>query len=360
MMRIQPCAFVALALFLTAMPCRSERIDINFYFDTNAYNTFGGNNPIAQAAREVFVQSVLDDMDVALVQSGLSQNSYDATFVDPAAFFLLGFASPSIELSLDTQVAADRFSYGGDVALIIVDEPFGACGDASKPATISSSNDDDFAFVALDFLCILAFEEVAPHEMGHILAADHEPADDPDEQHIAKPYNHAHIDTVNQLQTVMASDSDVCGPQCDMRVQYSDPARNFAGTSIVSGDSLVSDVVHLIDNDNSFVTVAGYRHRPPTITECGAEFFNCPPGCGTTPYLMWWEGQNASGYQVDRKNFLGIWTSYYSGSNSSSPASTGTLHAEYFRVRAVNLAGLFSGWCPMTLFVQCDLDQNPW
>lgn len=250
--------FFVLLVFLAGPQAMGATIGISVHFEQGAINEIG-----SQSSREAFAQTMVDDMEVALAQSSLGQHSYRIVYVDPTPFPLVGFASPAIELSLDSQVRQDRNSFGADVAVLLHDLTGQPCGEASTPTSISASNADAFAFIAFDWVCILAFEETSPHETGHILAADHEPPDALPQG--AKPYNHAHINSTAQLQSVMASAPNICGPQCDTRLQYSDPSKNFAGTSVVSGNSQVADVVRLIDDDNSFLTVAAYRQpvSPP-------------------------------------------------------------------------------------------------
>jgi hypothetical protein len=96
----------------------------------------------------------------------------------------------------------------------------------------------------------------------------------------------------------------------------------------------------------------------PSLTACGDFFLGCPPGCGSSPYLMSWSGQYASTYRV-QKQIFGTWANWYTGSSTQSFASTGTNYAEFFRVRAEN-AGGNSGWCNIALSVQCSELQHPW
>lgn len=88
-------------------------------------------------------------------------------------------------------------------------------------------------------------------------------------------------------------------------------------------------------------------------------FLGCPYGCMSSPYLMSWVGQNASSFVVQKQGYFG-WDNWYSGPNTSSFASTGTIYDEYFRVKAVNAAGLGSNWCQMSLRVQCSETMDPW
>jgi hypothetical protein len=74
---------------------------------------------------------------------------------------------------------------------------------------------------------------------------------------------------------------------------------------------------------------------------------------------MSWVGQNASSFVVQKQGYFG-WDNWYSGPNTSSFASTGTIYDEYFRVKAVNAAGLGSNWCQMSLRVQCSETMDPW
>ena len=105
----------------------------------------------------------------------------------------------------------------------------------------------------------------------------------------------------------------------------------------------------------------GQPPSPPSPTVyCSTLFLNCPYGCMSSPYQMFWGGTGAASFEVQRRNYYGVWQAWYSGPNTSSYASTGTLYDELFRVRAINSIGVPSGWCEMPLYVQCSEQMDPW
>jgi hypothetical protein len=79
---------------------------------------------------------------------------------------------------------------------------------------------------------------------------------------------------------------------------------------------------------------------PPTVF-CYSPplFLGCPPGCMSSPYLMQWGGQNASSFVVQKLGFTG-WSNWYSGTNTSSFASTGTIFDEYLKSKPLTQAVL--------------------
>lgn len=319
---------VALILSIAGTPSKSDTISLAFYYSTESFNYLGGVGTFGDVERTVFAESVVADMDLALTQSSLGQHDYEVAYISPAPFVLGGFTTPSIELYLDPAVVADRYAFAADVAIIITDDPAGPCGDASTPPSVSSNNDDQYAFVEYDFICVFGLEETAGHEMGHIFGARHE-----GESGAAKPYGHPQIDYVAQLQSIMATHPTVCGPVCDMRVQYSDPAKTFAGTSVVSGNTQIADVVRLIDDNNSFATVAGYRVPTPPPPSCHIvyEFTQCQ---GSSPL-----GQvtaTLGGYTVTNADYdgllsNGVWADMFEGALSCIGVSPSTVD----RARAV-------------------------
>ncbi|MDH3691763.1 MAG: hypothetical protein OEU36_20160 [Gammaproteobacteria bacterium] len=97
----------------------------------------------------------------------------------------------------------------------------------------------------------------------------------------------------------------------------------------------------------------------PKINGTSVMFMGCPPGCGTSPYVMNWTATNYDSFDIEVKLF-GSWLHHYSGTaTSTTGTSVGTLMTGEYRVRAKNSYGN-SGWTKMFLPVQCTSNQNPW
>lgn len=209
--------------------------------------------------------------------------------------------------------------------------------------------------------------KVMAHELGHLFAGEHQvqqgetltSAED-DDPSIPVSYNHPvfnYSSAGTLIGTSVMASSVTAFP---MKRQFSSSTGNLEGTSQPAGNSTQSNMRFLIQF--KWTDIAAYRPLPPPPTVFCYDpplFLGCPYGCMSSPYLMQWGGQNASSFVVQKSGFSG-WSNWYSGTNTSSFASTGTIYHEYFRVKAVNASGVDSGWCNMTLYVQCSEEMDPW
>jgi hypothetical protein len=240
---------------------------------------------------------------------------------------------------------------GADLVLMVVpDTTSPVCGYATDVPLVASSSRSEsaaFAIVVLEDNDPDCLEEITvPHEIGHLLYAEHETDVNGDDL-LPSYSNHATQSSMSSLVSLM------WGGFLDSN------NTEFLSGFLASMTSAWADNVEFMTS-TSFDVVSRYRAPPPTVF-CYSPplFLGCPPGCMSSPYLMQWGGQNASSFVVQKLGFTG-WSNWYSGTNTSSFASTGTIFDEYFKVKAINASGASSDWCHMTLYVQCSEEMDPW
>lgn len=324
-------------------------------------------NPLALALRYE------EAMNTALENTGLNDRAvrfypypvptlYTGSNPYQAITYLINGTDPALKNAREAVIplAANGF----DLVLMVIDgyDSTGICGAATRPTNFNaSSNSEQKAFAVIDVnnqCSSILVDYVIPHEIGHILGAEHQAigfgGDEPDEfPGIPVSYNHPVF--TSAAYTVMARPSTV--EMNKTHVQYS--RANYGtlpGTAIAAGNSNDRDVYRLF-NQTNWNKVAAYRPRKPSLF-CGNYFLGCPIGCGHSPYMLTWNSSNANSYQVQHKQFAN-WKSYYTGSGTSTLASTGTVLAEQFRVRGVNEAGP-GDWCYIWIQVQCSETQDPY
>jgi hypothetical protein len=321
---------------------------------------------------ETTVRGTLIQMNTTMSNSGLG--SLDFVSADtiggvPVVDFVpLCSATDEILLldCLQDALETRRNSVSADIVVTVAPTVGSLCG-ATPPGMIDaftiSGDNGHLAYAVLKNSCLISPSnnmKIASHEIGHLLSLEHH--DDDHFPLLPQGISDNHAEEDFDDHTVMGSPKDDCistSINCNGHDFFSEVGRTFpdGGSAGNSSTSNAKAVVSAL----SWSVVAAYRPLPAPTVFCYDPplFLGCPYGCMSSPYLMSWVGQNASSFVVQKQGYFG-WDNWYSGPNTSSFASTGTIYDEYFRVKAVNAAGLGSNWCQMSLRVQCSETMDPW
>lgn len=241
---------------------------------------------------------------------------------------------------------------GADLMLMFASTSLsGDCGFAGVPKlgqvfpplgpSISERDHAAFAVIFVDQPGCGPLDRIVPHEIGHLMYAEHQVAAD-NNGNISKPSNINHGISSGSQRSIMY-----------------DPVKSqtvplWSGSPGLAGNRENNKL--WLANPAVINAVSNYRSVPSV--GCGSYFIGCPVNCGHSPYMLSWSSPTATSYKVQHKLF-GSWKSYYTGSGLSTLASTGTVFSEEFRVQGVNAVGP-GNWCTIWIQVQCSETQDPW
>ena len=274
------------------------------------------------------------------------------------------------------QLRAEKMA---DVVIVVGSVPASTGGGRANALTNINGNYTNYIIVA-DVDTTITADHVLTwiHELAHLAGITHE-----DQTNGVSPSGRGYIQN-NAVGNpaygdVMARATDqgvvVCWPSgaqsngCERARFFSDgdPNKSYVandGITYPRGDAQHNAVGTLLQ---TLSKLAQYYESipappppppPPAIAFLEAHFLGCPPGCGLSPYRIYWWGQNATSYEVQHHGGY-YWSPYYSGPNSEVMASTGTSYGELFRVRALNASGA-SAWIQIGISPQCSPNDNPY
>lgn len=199
-----------------------------------------------------FAQFDIDRANASLSQTNVPDR-FQLAYTHP-----IGFAHPSGEAAIkawirtDPQIQSLRNQYAADTVVLVT----AASGFAPDDVCGSAANTDvpNYLFSESKFMAIVRFGCTAStsavavtfaHELGHLLGAQHE-AGAPGGSS-GRSYAHAWVNTSVQKQTLMASSDVACGAGCETVPQFSNPALNFPGTSVIAGNAATADNRRAVD-----------------------------------------------------------------------------------------------------------------
>ncbi len=181
------------------------------------------------------------------------------------------------------EVHALRDAHGADIVVLITTTPGDACGKAFIMGTVTTEF-ENFAFAQVRRDCSVTFLTF-PHELGHIMSARHDWANDPVAD-MPFPYNHGHTSLFEFERTIMSITNGT-------RLQFfSNPNLNYPTTGepmgVATGPQQADN--HRALNDTA-LTVANFRCSSPrtpnvwakdTWNDTGLE-----PDPATAAEVMW-------------------------------------------------------------------------
>jgi len=149
-----------------------------------------------------------------------------------------------------------RNSSGADVAVLLINNA-SSCGLASSIGSNVST-----AFVVVHWGCATGYYSFA-HEIGHLLSARHDPANDPTNTPYA--YGHGYQYTGSpSWRTIMAYD---CSPSCPRLDYWSNPNNLYNGHPM--GTASTNDNARVLNTTRT--TVAAFKSAPACIPDGGID-----------------------------------------------------------------------------------------
>ncbi len=269
---------IALAGFVPHKSESADNIDVMFVFANDVSLSL-----TERIALEIEYEG---HANIALLSSGLLSHTFEFSmpFVNGATSYnskqktwLQAIDWMDEQLDGITVLSAERELYESDIILMVVDDwlpVFGkqACGNAGgtneiSPNSFTYSNSNNYAVAAVDRTSTCPDAELIPHELGHVLLAEHQitgnpPLDNSHDIQKPRPYNHG-LKVGNQA-TLM----------------YTPKAAGDSYYNLFSGSSAAfttsqSDVVKFF-RDDSWDEVAAYRPvGPPTSQSCTPQVTVC-------------------------------------------------------------------------------------
>ncbi len=150
------------------------------------------------------------------------------------------------DLATNTAVRQRRDELNADIVAMLVDQPQ-YCGMAD--AIMATA---DTAFAAVYFDCAVGYYSFA-HELGHLMGARHDPANDPTATPFSFGHGYQHMSGSNWWRTIMAY---ACPGQNCARLQYwSSPNVSYNGTAM--GTPQLNDNARVLNT--TAPTVAAFR-----------------------------------------------------------------------------------------------------
>jgi hypothetical protein len=140
-------------------------------------------------------------------------------------------------------IHSTRNSVSADVAVLVVDNP-SSCGLASAIGASATT-----AFAAVHWDCATGYYSFG-HEIGHLQAARHDPANDPTNTPYA--YGHGYQYAAGGWRTIMAY---ACSTNCTRLNFWSNPAKTYNGVPM--GNTTRSNNARALTNTKA--TIAGFR-----------------------------------------------------------------------------------------------------
>lgn len=250
--------------------------------------------------------------------------------------------------SVRTQINQLRTQHAADLVVMVneylnFDNGDDHCGvtfvAADMPVHISNRN--SYFIAVLDRGCV-GLPQVPPHELGHLLSAEHELGSgqyaDP-RPSIPVYDNHPHW--TGNLSTVMVSGPDVCPATCAILNAFSDPQASYPGTNppIARGYAFDRNNKRVISE--AFPVVAKYRPEPvPPVTllapTCALEFVGCSNG--KRRYLVSWYQNDSQPFPVADADYSinggSTWYDLYGGIDACVPVVPSTPWIVRARIRS--------------------------
>jgi len=256
-----------------------------------------------------------------------------------------------------SEAGAFRESVDADVILLVVERMSGGTcgisgifGQFDTPMSIyDSSNSEEWAFAVLALdgkneagewdtdSCLASWSTVSPHELGHLLFAEHEPFDDP-AGNPTDTNGDLNLPTKNNHPRVTASSTTIMGSG-GLKDANDNPLPrllHFSGTIVGHQKRNVKNLV----KQKSWAVVSAYRPIPAPANPLGySETVAC-----ATQFLVSWEagigGGPATSFDVEVQLTTGEWLPYFLG---IARCLTWGFNNTDFRVKAIGPGGE-SGW----------------
>jgi hypothetical protein len=175
----------------------------------------------------------------------------------------------------------------------------------------------------------LNVDRVSAHELGHIIGAEHEVGQGPDQDtNPSSPvaYNHPFVDADRDVATLMASNPAVCAPgNCGMQNFFSNPGRSYGSPPIFLGNTSANNTAFI---DGAFAVVAAYRPLPgpppPSAPTCALEYLGCVSGRRRW-LISWFQNGDAPPFSIGdadvSTNGGSTWLNFADTTDQCAPAT---------------------------------------
>lgn len=354
------CSLVLLALLCVLSPA-SARGDNNI----NVAVVFSSDANLSVS--EKFALTAAIQVEMSLVLSNSQMTNRTVTFVPMVTDLSynatqkksheanLWLKDENADIGSTTYFARNFLTSGGaDLILMVVDHwTSSSCGTTAQseffdssnplpPLSISLAESEEFAFAAyaINSPPQCRREITIPHEVGHLLYAEHESignVDNNNDINLPSFDNHG-ITLGNGANSIMRGDTDT------------QTSQSYSGVAGLTGPW--AHVNTFIVN-KSWNTVSKYR-APPATPSVAWFFIGCWAGKAPQVEVSWWPG--SGGGLVDdfvvQQYAYGSWQPWYDG-YPGCINTTVSQQGTQFRVKAVNTVGE-SIWAYFTAFGFCE------
>jgi len=351
-------ATIALLGWMLCLPVtgRTAVIDVMVVFEQTAF--------VQSSNRQAEAAAITANANNALAASGLGGHLYNLKYVHTLP--VLFASNPSTRdsqtfsaMGADPQINQLRDQQAADLVVMVseylIDDQTGNthCGAANIPhsTAVHIALRNTYFRAVLQRGCLgPATSHIPPHELGHLLSADHELTADPSPG-IPVRDNHPHWS--GDISTLMVTGTSVCPATCNIQNFYSDPQANYPGSNPPIPRS------HSYDRNNrrvinaAFPVVAAYRPEPPPpatllAPTCALEFVGCSNG--KRRYLISWYQNDSQPFPVADADYSinggSTWYDLYGGLDACVPIVPATLWHVRARIRS---AWGDSGYCTIQI-----------
>lgn len=274
-------------LVLISLPLGASAavIDILVVFDQASFGAQGNRSGDAAA--------LVSSANLSLQNTGLGAHSFNLKYTHTLAPVEFNSATtPNSQAAVEFayvsfEVDQLREQHAADVVVMVVEHtephPGGQiCGRAQRPPTIFIHNRDTH-YVAVILRNCIGVPHVPAHELAHIIGAEHEVGQGPDQDtNSSAPYayNHPFVDADRDVATIMVSNPAVCSPgNCSVQNFFSNPGQSYGSPPIFLGNTSANNTAFI---GGAFAVVAAYRPLPgpppPATPTCAIEYMGCISG----------------------------------------------------------------------------------
>lgn len=331
----------------------NPQIDVMVVYTTKARNGAGGTANI-----NAIIQNAVDVTNDAYANSLVPQriNLVHTVEVGYGEGSTLG--DDLTWVRTDANVAALRNTHGADLVALITDTGKGYCGIAYVMRTVDVSF-EQYGFSVTARGCAGGGSLTFPHELGHNMGLEHDPANGASPANASYPYAFGHY-VSGQFRTIMSYSSE-CTSFCPRIAYFSNPSVSVGGFATGIADQ--RDNARALRNTDSVVAAfrAGTPGEPTLISPTGTIGDN-------TPNYRWYAVPTATWYALYVNDSTGnVINQWFTASDTGCAGGTGICSltpataladgAATWWVRAYN--GNYGPWSHPKNFTVSTVPQKP-